>query len=88
MRYCLSILLAACLGAAARAEVVRVEIAEGLEAQAELVEVAELLGAEVWGADAGELNMSYDHPLYRGQTGHMFAEHSLPITRRGDANLE
>lgn len=56
-------------------------------AQAELVEVAELLGAEVWGADAGELNMSYDHPLYRGQTGHMFAEHSLPITRRGDANL-
>lgn len=57
------------------------------QAQAELTEVAELLGAEIWGADAGELNISFNHPLYQGSTGHMFAEHSLPITRRGDANL-
>ena len=34
--------------------------------------MAELLGAEVWEADAGEVNMSYDHPLYQGMTGHMF----------------
>jgi benzoylformate decarboxylase len=56
-------------------------------AQHELTLVAELLGAEVWGVDAGELNMAYDHPLYRGQTGHMFGEQSLPVTRRGDVNL-
>jgi len=56
-------------------------------AQAELARVAELLGAEVWGADAGELNMSYDHPLWQGQTGHMFGFASRSITTRGDVNL-
>ncbi|MFN8522591.1 MAG: thiamine pyrophosphate-binding protein [Chloroflexota bacterium] len=56
-------------------------------AQAELARVAELLGADVWGVDSGELNMSYEHPLYRGQTGHMFGSQSLPITRSGDVNL-
>jgi benzoylformate decarboxylase len=56
-------------------------------AQAELTRVAELLGAEVWEADAGEVNMSERHPLYQGMTGHMFGEHSLPILRKGDANL-
>jgi thiamine pyrophosphate-dependent acetolactate synthase large subunit-like protein len=57
------------------------------QAQEELATVAELLGAEVWSADAGELNMSYTHPLYQGSTGHMFAEASRPITMRGDVNL-
>ncbi|RIK84801.1 MAG: thiamine pyrophosphate-binding protein [Planctomycetota bacterium] len=57
------------------------------QAQAELAAVAELLGAEVWSADAGEVNMSFAHPLYQGSTGHMFAETSRPITRRGDVNL-
>jgi benzoylformate decarboxylase len=57
------------------------------QAQAELTAVAELLGAEVWGVDGGELNMSHAHPLYRGSTGHMFAEASRPITMRGDVNL-
>lgn len=56
-------------------------------AQQELTQVAELLGAEVWEADAGEVNMSYLHPLYQGMTGHMFGSHSLPILRKGDANL-
>lgn len=56
-------------------------------AQAELARVAELLGAQVWGADCGELNMPYDHPLWQGQTGHMFAAQSRPITQRGDVNL-
>ena len=56
-------------------------------AQAELAQVAELLGAEVWGADSGELNMSYAHPLYQGQTGHMFGFASKPIMERGDVNL-
>lgn len=56
-------------------------------AETELARVAELLGAEVWGVDSGELNMSYAHPLYQGQTGHMFGASSLPITRRGDVVL-
>lgn len=56
-------------------------------AQRDLTRVAELLGAEVWEVDAGEVNMDRAHPLYQGSTGHMFASQSLPITRRGDANL-
>ena len=56
-------------------------------ASAELAQVAELLGAEVWEADAGELNMSYNHPLYMGMTGHMFGQNSLPLMQKGDANL-
>ena len=56
-------------------------------AQAELERVAELLGAAVWEADAGEVNMSYRHPSYQGMTGHMFGFHSLPIMQSGDVNL-
>lgn len=56
-------------------------------AQEELAKVAKLLGAEVWGVDSGELNMSYAHPLYQGQTGHMFGSGSFPITSKGDVNL-
>ena len=56
-------------------------------AEEELARVAELLGAEVWGADAGELNMSYEHPLNMGSTGHMFGFASKPIMERGDVNL-
>jgi len=56
-------------------------------ASAELARVAELLGAEVWEADSGELNMSYAHPLYMGMTGHMFGKNSLPLMQKGDANL-
>jgi benzoylformate decarboxylase len=57
------------------------------QAQNELARVAELLGAEVWEADGGELNMRQDHPLYQGSLGHMFGEHSRPIVQRGDVNL-
>lgn len=57
------------------------------QAQDELTRVAEILGAEVWGVDSGELNVAYDHPLYQGQTGHMFGSHSFPIMQRGDVNL-
>jgi thiamine pyrophosphate-dependent acetolactate synthase large subunit-like protein len=56
-------------------------------AQSALAEVAELLGADVWGVDGGNLNMSYRHPMWRGQTGHMFGSHSLSITQSGDVNL-
>ena len=56
-------------------------------ASTELTRVAELLGAEVWEADSGELNMAYTHPLYMGMTGHMFGKNSLPLMQKGDANL-
>jgi thiamine pyrophosphate-dependent acetolactate synthase large subunit-like protein len=52
--------------------------------QHELARVAELAGAEVWEADAGEVNMDYTHPLYQGMTGHMFGASSLPIMQKGD----
>jgi thiamine pyrophosphate-dependent acetolactate synthase large subunit-like protein len=57
------------------------------DAQDELTVVAELLGAEVWDVDSGEVNMSWSHPLYMGMTGHMFGEHSLPVLRKGDGIL-
>lgn len=56
-------------------------------AREELERLAELAGADVWEADAGEVNCSYSHPMYRGMTGHMFGYHSLPITMSGDVNL-
>jgi len=56
-------------------------------AHEELARVAELLGAPVWEADSGEVNMSYRHPLHQGMTGHMFGSSSLPITSQGDVNL-
>jgi benzoylformate decarboxylase len=56
-------------------------------AQAELTRVAEQVGAEVWEADAGEVNISYSHPLYQGMTGHMFGSASLPVMQKGDVIL-
>jgi thiamine pyrophosphate-dependent acetolactate synthase large subunit-like protein len=44
------------------------------QAQGELARLAEVLGADVWGAMASELNIPWTHPLYRGLTGHMFGE--------------
>ena len=57
------------------------------DAQREVQQVAELLGAEIWGVDCGEVNADYDHPLFQGQTGHMFGFASRPITSKGDVNL-
>jgi thiamine pyrophosphate-dependent acetolactate synthase large subunit-like protein len=57
------------------------------EAQSELSQVAELLGAEVWGADSSEVNISEKHFLYKGALGHMFGDHSRPITSQADAVL-
>ncbi|MHB9073238.1 MAG: thiamine pyrophosphate-binding protein [Desulfobaccales bacterium] len=41
-------------------------------AQAELAQLAEVLGAGVWGVNASEVNLPQSHPLYCGVTGHMF----------------
>ena len=57
------------------------------EAQDELVRVAELLGAGVWGANSSEVNIPASHPLFRGQLGHMFGDHSRGITSQADAVL-
>jgi benzoylformate decarboxylase len=55
--------------------------------QRALVEVAEALGADVWGADSSEVSIPASHPLYRGQLGHMFGSHSTPIVKAADAVL-
>jgi thiamine pyrophosphate-dependent acetolactate synthase large subunit-like protein len=75
------------LAAAARPQIIVGDGVAYSEAQAELTRVAEMLGAEVWEADAGETNMSVRHPLYRGMTGHMFGDHSLPILQNADVTL-
>jgi len=83
-------LVKAAAGMLAAAERPAIFIGDGVAysgAQNELAHVAELLGAEVWEADAGELNMDYSHPLYQGMTGHMFGSSSLPTLRKGDVNL-
>ena len=56
-------------------------------AQAELARVAEQLGAEVWGANSSEVNLSYTHPLFKGMLGHMFGGSSSKITTKADAVL-
>jgi len=77
-------------GLLARAERPVLIVGDGIafsRAQPELAAVAELLGAEVWAADVGELNMPLEHPLYQGMTGHMFGRDSLPITSSADVLL-
>lgn len=56
-------------------------------AQTELTRVAELLGAEVWGANSSEVNIDETHPLFRGNLGHMFGHHSGPLVAPADAVL-
>lgn len=56
-------------------------------AERETTAVAELLGADVWLVDSSEPNMPADHPLVRGQLGHMFGEVSRAAVRDADAVL-
>jgi benzoylformate decarboxylase len=56
-------------------------------AQAELVRVAELLGADVWLVDSSEPNMPAGHPLMRGALGHMFGTASTAALAGADAVL-
>ena len=57
------------------------------DAQTELTRVAELIGAQVWGADSSEPNMSATHPLFGGLLGHMFGDDSRRITKQADVVL-
>lgn len=77
-------------GLLARAERPLVLIGDGVAtsgAQSALTRVAEQLGADVWGVDYAEVGIDGRHPLYRGQTGHMFGEVSRAIVRDADAIL-
>jgi benzoylformate decarboxylase len=56
-------------------------------AQREVTAVAERLGADVWLVDSSEPNMPADHPLVRGQLGHMFGPVSTKAVREADAVL-
>jgi benzoylformate decarboxylase len=53
-------------------------------AQPELAEVAQRLGAPVWGVNSSEFNFDPLHPLYGGQLGHMFGADSARVV--GDAD--
>ncbi len=54
-------------------------------AVAELIRLAETMGAGVWGAMSSELNMPWTHPLYAGLTGHMFGDDSAALVANADA---
>lgn len=56
-------------------------------AQAELVRLAEVLGADVWEADSSEVNMPGSHPLSRGLLGRMFGDHTRSLVGGADAVL-
>jgi thiamine pyrophosphate-dependent acetolactate synthase large subunit-like protein len=79
--------MAAMLTAARQPMIVMGDGVAASDAQTELTRVAELLGAEVWGADSSEVNISATHPLFRDQLGHMFGEHSRAITSQADVVL-
>jgi benzoylformate decarboxylase len=79
--------MAAMLAAARKPMIIMGDGVAASGSQAELTRVAELLGAEVWGADSSEVNMSVTHPLFKDLLGHMFGEHSSAITSQADVVL-
>ena len=79
--------MAAMLAAARKPMIIMGDGVAASGAQTELTRVAELLGAEVLGADSSEVNISTTHPLFKGLLGHMFGEHSRAITSRADMVL-
>ena len=75
------------LGSAARPTIYVGDGVAWSEAQSEVARIATLIGADVWGVDSGDVNFDTTHAMWRGQTGHMFGYHSLPIFMNGDVNL-
>jgi thiamine pyrophosphate-dependent acetolactate synthase large subunit-like protein len=55
------------------------------QAQVELAQLAELLGARVFGVLASEVNLPWTHPLFCGLTGHMFGYASEAVVKDADA---
>lgn len=56
-------------------------------AQEELDDLANFLGAEVWGADYSEVNIKSSNSLYMGNLGHMFGDYSHSIIKNADVIL-
>ena len=56
-------------------------------AQTQLEALAALVGAEIWGANSAEVNVSASCPLYCGTLGHMFGFESARHTLDSDAVL-
>jgi benzoylformate decarboxylase len=56
-------------------------------AQSELAQLAEVLGAGVWGVNSSEVNLPQSHPLFCGLTGHMFGQDSARRVRNADVVL-
>lgn len=56
-------------------------------AQEELNDFANFLGAEVWGADYSEVNIKMTDSLYMGNLGHMFGDFSHSIIKNADLIL-
>ncbi len=56
-------------------------------AQNELTELAELLGADVYGVNSSEVNISCLHPRFAGLTGHMFGRDSKRVVEGRDVVL-
>jgi benzoylformate decarboxylase len=56
-------------------------------AQAELTQVAELLGAPVVGGNYSEVNMAASHPLFETYGGHMFGTDSRAYLSKADVVL-
>lgn len=56
-------------------------------AQEELDDLANFLGAEVWGADYSEVNIKSSNSLYMGNLGHMFGDYSHSIIKDADVIL-
>jgi benzoylformate decarboxylase len=81
------VLAAAMLAVAQKPMIIMGDGVAASAAQAELTRVAELTGAEVWGADSSEVNMNTQHPLFVDQLGHMFGEHSRAIISQADVVL-
>lgn len=57
------------------------------QAHGELQEVAELLGADVWASMESQVNLPRNHPLFRGNLGHMDAHRGSDLLKNADMGL-
>ncbi len=55
------------------------------DARCEIEELAELIGAKVYGADYSEVNFNSNSPHFMGQLGHMFGDNSKKVVENADA---
>lgn len=56
-------------------------------AQSEVAELAEVLGAPIYGVDFADLNVSFKHPLFQGILGRTFGSQTRSVTLQADVVL-